>query len=183
MNNSYEFFNGKELSFTDAKLPVSVVVTNDSWKVGVNLKKSVLESSLDQDRKALNYIGKKLGQDGDSDLFDKYKVNPEITLGNNPKVKLSLMGYAEGKLPYDRTINIKVTGTLSMEGEIKNQVKVFAVGLDIKGKVQADGTVTLTTGRNNWGVKMNRTALTLGAGIYPYAGVGAADAALLGFYI
>lgn len=182
VNNSYEFFNGKELSFTDAKLPVSVVVTNDSWKVGVNLKKSVLESSLDQDRKALNYIGKKLGQDGDSDLFDKYKVNPEITLGNNPKVKLSLMGYAEGKLPYDRTINIKVTGTLSMEGEIKNQVKVFAVGLDIKGKVQADGTVTLTTGRNNWGVKMNRTALTLGAGIYPYAGVGAADAALLGFY-
>lgn len=182
VKNSYEFFNGEELSFRDARLPVSVVVTSDSWKVGVNMKKSVLESALDQDKKTLQYIGKNLGQNVDSGLFDKYKVHPEITLGDNPKIKLSLMGYAEGKLPYDNKINVKVTGTMSMEGKMKNQVKVFAVGLNIQGKVQADGTVTLTAGRNNWGAKLNRTAITLETKVDAYSGVGIADAALVGFY-
>ena len=180
VGESAQILKNEEFDFGLGSLPVTMTVTEDKWKIGVNIAKAKMTETDDMD---FAWYVKNATKNMSSGLTDylQYLEIPTLSLGKNPKVSLSLMGYAEGNIPSNKKVKLTLTGVMKIEGEYEKQVEsLFVVGCDLEGKVQTSGNIVFDTENVKW--KADKIVFNLGAEMAAYAGWGMANSASVNIY-
>lgn len=189
MHTSLEFGDGIEftvgkdvpilgnstIKFDTFKVPVSVYVGEDKWRVILNIV------DVDNADKVINIFK------SESDLvknFEKVKnyLSNQPVISTNPKFTMELVGYAEGDMPMgadeiDLKIFLKLTGKWTHEWQAPYAI---VIGVDVKGSVSANGELTLNTETMRL---MDGNANVEGEfGLGVFAGVGMAKVLSAGIY-
>lgn len=131
-------FGNSTIKFDTFKIPVSVKLGEDKWRVTLNIKnidnadkvKDTFESGLELTKK-----------------FEKVKdyLSNQNVISKNPNISLELVGYAEGDMPIgadeiDLKIFLKLTSKWSYEFQAPYAI---VIGIDVKGNVSANGELTI----------------------------------------
>lgn len=167
-------FGKCKIKFDAVNVPVSVYMGDDKWRIGLNI---VDWSDTDD-------VGKIF--QSSSDVVEKFeKVKKYIKgkeVSSKPvKVKVELVGYAEGDMPLqsdeiDLKIILKITVSCSQEWQTPS---VIVVGLDVEGSISANGEMSINTET----LEMDGDAYVEGTvGVAPYLGAGMAKVLSGGIY-
>ena len=133
-------FGDSTIKFDTFKVPVSVYVGEDKWRVTLNI------ADVDNTDKVVNIFK------SESDIvknFEKVKsyLSNQPVISTNPKFTMELVGYAEGDMPMgtdeiDLKMFLKLTGKWTHEWQAPYAI---VIGVDVKGSVSANGELTLNT--------------------------------------
>lgn len=133
-------FGDSTIKFDTFKVPVSVYVGEDKWRVTLNI------ADVDNTDKVVNIFK------SESDLvenFEKVKsyLSNQPVISTNPKFTMELVGYAEGDMPMgtdeiDLKMFLKLTGKWTHEWQAPYAI---VIGVDVKGSISANGELTLNT--------------------------------------
>lgn len=133
-------FGGSKIEFDTFKVPVSVYVGEDKWRVTLNI------ADIDNIDKVVNIFKSESNLEENFEKVKKYLSNQSV-ISKNPTVTLELVGYAEGDMPMeadeiDLKIYLKLTGKWSHEWQAPYAI---VIGVDVKGNISANGELTLNT--------------------------------------
>lgn len=127
---------GMEISFDTMKLPINFTISEEKWKVSMN----IMEKELGE---AAEFFKSELTATKKLEKLKKYMEKGTVTPAKNPQITLEIVGYGEGDLP--AAVN-KVTMTAYVKLSLKTstEVQVFPAvvfAVEFNGHVQADGSL------------------------------------------
>ncbi len=170
-------FGGSTIKFDAFELPVSVKISEEKWRVTLNMLDGNWDGTEEDGVKVLKSefsLEKKL------EKVKKYLKN-ESVLCQNPKISFELVGYAEGDMPMgSNDIDMKIYGKLIAKFGKEAQVSVFVFAIDVKGEITATGELVLNKETLQITDGNFKVGTSLGMGVY--AGVGMANVLSVGIY-
>lgn len=133
-------FGNSKIKFDTFKVPVSVYVGEDKWRVTLNIADNDNDDNVMKAFESSSDI---------ADNFNKVKayLSNQAVISQNPKFTLELVGYAEGDMPMetddiDLKLFLKFTGKWSHEFQLPF---ALVLGVDVKGSISANGELTINT--------------------------------------
>lgn len=170
-------FGDSTIEFDTFELPVSVKMSEEKWRVTLNLLDGDWDGGKDDGLKILksDYSLEK--------KFEKVKkfLKKESVICRNPKISFDLVGYAEGDMPMGSSdIDLKIYGKMSTKLGKEFQAYTFVFAFDVKGEITATGELILNkdTIQITDGSFKVEPSFTVGL----YAGMGMANVLSAGFY-
>lgn len=127
-------FGDSTIEFDTFELPVSVKMSEEKWRVTLNLLDGDWDGGKDDGLKVLksDYSLEK--------KFEKVKkfLKKESVICRNPKISFDLVGYAEGDMPMGSSdIDLKIYGKMSTKLGKEFQAYTFVFAFDVKGEITA----------------------------------------------
>ena len=170
-------FGGSTIKFDTFELPVSVKISEEKWRVTLN----VLDGNWDGGKEdGVKVLKSEFSLEKKLEKVKKYLKN-ESVICRNPKISFDLVGYAEGDMPMgSNDIDMKIYGKLSAKFGKEAQASVFVFAIDVKGGITATGELIL----NKETLQITDGNLKVGTsfGVGVYAGVGMANVLSVGIY-
>ncbi len=170
-------FGNSKMKFDIFDLPLSVKISEEKWRVTLNLLDSEWNSGKEDGIKVLKSeytLEQKLKK------LNKY-LKKEAVICQQPKISFELAGYAEGDMPIGTDeVNMQLYGKVTLKFGKEAQVYVFVFAAEVKGEISA-------TGEMQWDMdtlKMTDGNLKIDGSVEVglYAGIGAANIASVGIY-
>lgn len=168
-------FGGSKIEFDTFKVPVSVYVGEDKWRVTLNI------ADIDNTDKIVNIFKSESNLEENFEKVKKYLSNQSV-ISKNPTVTLELVGCAEGDMPMetdeiDLKIYLKLTCKWSHEWQAPYAI---VIGVDVKGNLSATGELTLNT--ETMRLVDGNANIEGEAGLGFFAGIGMAKVLSVGIY-
>lgn len=165
---------GTEINLLTFKVPVITTISDEKWKVAVNLVDG--DGKSDEILKSEDTLGNKL------DKLKDYMKTGTFKLTDNPNISMEIVGYAEGDLPMSSNkiklqLYVRVAAEYGWEVQVPSTPVVFA--LEIGGELQADGTIELNMDEIDVQGKVKASGKI---GITGFVGAGVAYVASTGLY-
>ncbi len=165
---------GMTINFDTMKLPINVSVSEEKWKVTLNIMEKEMGEAAELFKSELTAT-KKL------EKLKKYMDTGVIETSKNPNVTLEIAGYGEGDMPIDGN-KINMTAYVQLAMKYGKEVQVYpgiVFAVEFEGKIKLDGEIEWDIAE----VKLDGN-LKLGgsAALSAYLGVGVANIASAGAY-
>ena len=127
---------GMEISFDTMQLPINFTVSEEKWKLSMN----IMEKELGE---AAEFFKSELTATKKLDKLKKYMKTGTVTPAKNPQITFEIVGYGEGDFPIAAN---KVTMTAYVRVSLKTstEVQVFPAvvfAVEFNGHVQVDGSI------------------------------------------
>ena len=172
--NDVPLIGGTEISFDTMQLPINFTVSEEKWKVSMN----IMEKEMGE---AAEFFKSELTATKKLEKLKQYMEKGTVTPAKNPKITLEIVGYGEGDLPVASN-KVKMTAYVRLSLKTSNEVQVvpavvFAV--EFNGYVQADGSLIWDPVE----LKMDgNLKLSAKAALSAFLGLGIANVASAGAY-
>lgn len=167
-------FGGWEFNFDTMELPINFVVSEEKWKVSMN----IMEKELGE---AAEFFKSELTATKKLEKLKTYMEKGTVTPVESPKLTFEIVGYGEGDMPVANnkvTMAAYVGVTLKTSNEVQVMpAVVFAV--EFNGYIRADGSIIWDPVE----LKMDgKLKLDIEAAVSAFLGAGIANVASAGAY-
>jgi hypothetical protein len=168
-------FGNSTIKFDTFKVPVSVKVGEDKWRVTLNI------ADIDNADKVKDTFDSKLELTKKFEKVKAYLSNQNV-ISKNPSISLDLVGYAQGDMPIgtdeiDLKIYLRLTSKWSYEWQAPYAI---VIGLDVKGSLSANGELTIN--RETLQLMDGNANIEGSVGVGVFAGAGMAKVLSAGIY-